>query len=56
MDRAFRCKCGERVTGHDDAELFRVVRLHVHEDHPDWAMTDGQIRDQIAAQQQVRSQ
>jgi predicted small metal-binding protein len=47
--RTLRCDCGEVLTGQDDEELFRQAKLHVHEDHPERAMTDGQIRDLVAA-------
>lgn len=49
MARTLRCDCGEVLTGQDDDELFRQAKMHVNEDHPDLAMTDGQIRDLIAA-------
>jgi predicted small metal-binding protein len=38
------------LTGQDEEELFRRVRRHVHEDHPEPAMTGGRIRDLIAAE------
>ena len=33
-------------------ELFRLGRQHIKEDHPDMVMSDGQIRDLIAAKAQ----
>jgi hypothetical protein len=49
MARTLRCDCGEVLSGRDDEDLFRQARMHVHEDHPDRTMTDGQIRDLVAA-------
>ena len=49
MARALTCDCGETLTGQDDEELFRLVRQHVNEDHEDLVLSDGQVRDMIAA-------
>jgi predicted small metal-binding protein len=49
MARTLRCDCGVVLTGQDDEELFRLARQHVKEDHEDRVMSDGQIRDLIAA-------
>ena len=43
------CDCGRTLRGQDDQELFHEVKEHVHFEHPDMVMTDGQIRDIIAA-------
>jgi predicted small metal-binding protein len=49
MARKLKCDCGEVLTGQDDDELFRLARQHVKEDHADMIMSDGQVRDLIAA-------
>jgi hypothetical protein len=49
MARTLRCDCGEVLAGQDDDDLFQQARRHVHEDHPDRSMTDGQIRDLVTA-------
>jgi predicted small metal-binding protein len=49
MARTLTCDCGEVLTGQDDEELFRLARQHVKEDHEDRVMSDGQVRDLIAA-------
>jgi ferrochelatase len=49
MARALTCDCGETLTGQDDEELFRLARQHIKEDHEDRIMSDGQVRDLIAA-------
>jgi hypothetical protein len=49
MARAFTCDCGEVLTGPDDEALFRLVRQHLKEDHEDRVMSDGQVRDLVAA-------
>jgi predicted small metal-binding protein len=49
MARKLTCDCGEVLTGQDDEELFRLARQHVKEDHEDRVMSDGQVRDLIAA-------
>jgi predicted small metal-binding protein len=47
--RTLRCDCGKVLIGQDDEELFRLARQHVTEDHDDRVMSDGQIRDLVAA-------
>jgi predicted small metal-binding protein len=49
MARTLTCDCGEKLTGQDDEELFRIARQHLKEDHEDRVMSDGQVRDLIAA-------
>ena len=49
MARTMTCDCGEVLTGPDDEALFRVARQHVKEDHEDMVLSDGQLRDLIAA-------
>jgi predicted small metal-binding protein len=52
MARTLKCDCGEVLTGQDDEEIFRLARQHIKEDHPDMVMSDGQVRDLIAARAQ----
>ena len=49
MARTLTCDCGEKLTGQDDQELFRMARQHLKEDHEDRVMSDGQVRGLIAA-------
>lgn len=49
MARAMTCDCGEVLTGADDEELFRLARQHAKEDHEDLVLSDGQVRDLVAA-------
>jgi predicted small metal-binding protein len=50
------CDCGRTLTGQDDEELFREAKEHMHYEHPDLIMTDGQIRDLVAAKAREGSQ
>ena len=52
MARTLACECGEKLVGRDDEELFRLARQHLKEDHEDRVMSDGQVRDLIAARAQ----
>ena len=49
MAREMTCDCGRTLTGQDDDELVREVKEHVHYEHPDMVVTDGQVRDMVAA-------
>lgn len=49
MARTLTCECGEKLVGQDDEALFRLARQHLKEDHEDRVMSDGQVRDLIAA-------
>ena len=49
MAREMTCDCGRTITGQDDDELFREAKEHIHYEHPDMIVTDGQIRDLVAA-------
>ena len=46
--RAIDCPCGHHLEGEDDEALFRVVREHVDNHHPDMQRTDEQLRQRIA--------
>ena len=47
--RAIDCPCGHRLEGADDAELFRLAREHIDQDHPEMQRTDDQVRERVAA-------
>jgi hypothetical protein len=47
--QAMDCACGEHLEAADDEELFRVVRLHVDQHHPDLQLTDEHVRVLIEA-------
>jgi predicted small metal-binding protein len=47
--RAIDCPCGHRLEGADDAELFRLAREHIDNDHPEMERTDEQVRERVAA-------
>jgi predicted small metal-binding protein len=47
--RAIECPCGHTLTGADDAELFRLAREHVDQEHPELQRSDEQLRDRVAA-------
>ena len=47
--RFVACPCGITLTGADDEELFRLGRRHADEHHADDNITDGFIRDHVAA-------
>ena len=47
--RAIDCPCGHRLEGADDAELFRLAREHIDNDHPEMERTDDQVRERVAA-------
>jgi len=49
MAREMTCDCGRTLTGRDDEELVREAKEHVHHEHPDMVVTDGQVRDMVAA-------
>jgi hypothetical protein len=49
MARQMTCDCGKTLTALDDNELFREAKEHVHFDHSDMVVTDGQVRDLVAA-------
>jgi hypothetical protein len=55
MWREMTCDCGRTLTGQDDDELFREAKEHVHYDHPDMVVTDGQVRDMVAAKARDRA-
>jgi hypothetical protein len=43
------CDCGKTLDGQDDDVLFREAKEHIHFEHPDMVVTDGQVRDIVAA-------
>jgi predicted small metal-binding protein len=47
--RVIDCPCGHRLEGADDAELFRLAREHIDNDHPEMDRTDEQVRERVAA-------
>jgi len=49
MAREMTCDCGRTLRGQDDEELFRGAKEHIHHEHPDMVVTDGQVRDMVAA-------
>jgi hypothetical protein len=49
MARQMTCDCGKTLYGVDDDELFREAKEHIHFEHPDMVVTDGQVRDIVAA-------
>jgi hypothetical protein len=50
MAHILTCDCGEILTGQDDRDLFRLVRRHLGENHPDRVVSDGELRDLITAE------
>ena len=42
--RVIDCDCGQTLQAANDAELFRVARQHVDQDHPDMNLSDDDIR------------
>ena len=55
MPREITCDCGRTLTGRDDDELFRETKEHIHYEHPDMVVTDGQVRDLVAAKVRERA-
>ena len=55
MPREMTCDCGRMLTGQDDDELFREAKEHIHYEHPDMVVTDGQVRDMVAAKARDRA-
>jgi predicted small metal-binding protein len=49
MMRVIDCRCGHRLEGKDDDELFRLAREHVDRDHPEMQRTDEELHQRIAA-------
>ena len=49
MARQMTCDCGKTLYGADDEELFREAKEHIHFEHPDRVMTDGQVHDVVEA-------
>ena len=49
MAREMTCECGRTLGGQDDEELFQELKEHMHYEHPDMVLTDGQIRDRVQA-------
>lgn len=49
MARIIDCPCGHVLKGADDAELFKLARRHVDEDHPEMKRTDYEVRARVAA-------
>jgi hypothetical protein len=49
MAHALACDCGQVLSGQDDEDRFRLARQHLGKDHPDRVVSDGQLRDLIAA-------
>jgi hypothetical protein len=47
--RAIDCPRGHRLEGADDAELFRLARLHIDRDHPKMEPTGDQVRERVSA-------
>ena len=56
MARQMTCDCGKTLYGVDDEELFREAKEHVHFEHPDMVVTDGQVRDIVAAKAREQAQ
>ncbi len=48
MGRKLTCTCGDTIVAKNDEELFKVVRRHVDDFHPDDRYTDRDIRKLIA--------
>jgi hypothetical protein len=46
------CDCGKTLYGPDDDTLLREAKEHIHFEHPDMVVTDGQVRDIVAAKAQ----
>ncbi len=46
--RAMDCNCGQHLEAANDEELFRAVRAHVEQAHPELQLTDQEIRDLVA--------
>jgi hypothetical protein len=49
MAREMTCDCGKTLIGRDDEELFIEAKEHFHFEHPDMVVTNGQVRDIVAA-------
>jgi predicted small metal-binding protein len=49
MAREMTCDCGRTIAAQDDEQLFHEAKEHIHYEHPDMIVTDGQIRDMVAA-------
>lgn len=47
--RAIDCRCGHRLEGAGDDELFRLAREHVDRDHPETQRSDKELRERVAA-------
>jgi predicted small metal-binding protein len=43
--RALDCNCGQHLEAATDEELFRAVRAHIDQAHPELQLTDQEIRD-----------
>ena len=48
--RKVTCQCGHPMEAKNDADLFKIVRRHVDDKHPDLGYTDQDIRDLIASE------
>ena len=49
MPRIIDGPSGHVRRGTDDAELFKLARKHVDEDHPEMKRTDDQVRQRVSA-------
>lgn len=50
MRREIICQCGHPMRAKNDEELFKVVRRHVDDKHPEFGYSDQKVRDLIASE------
>jgi hypothetical protein len=47
--RVIDCDCGHTLQAGNDEDLFKEVRAHADQEHPDMQLTDDQVRELVSS-------